>query len=79
MNENKMGIETLEKIAYVFIEKSEESKKAVELLRQEGFVVNTIPIVGLWEPKARIEGRLYEGIKDIKRGIKEYEARHQQI
>lgn len=70
-----MVVKDLENIARVFVEDSEESSDAVKLLRDHGFSVHAIYVIGLWGPKAFlpttsttsvIRSRLYEGIKEIR-------------
>ncbi len=64
----------LEKIVWakVFVEESEISKQACQLLRDAGLFVNTIPVIGMWGPVAFIQGRVYEGLEQIKKYTEQY-------
>jgi hypothetical protein len=65
------GCEKGFKCARVFIGKSKDSREACQLLRKAGFVVNSVPVVGLLRPVAKVEERIYQGIGAIRAAAKE--------
>lgn len=60
-----------EEWARLYVDESEESLEAIELLRRAGFRVITFPVNGRIGPQLKLGRRVYQGLEEIQNMIEE--------
>ena len=58
--------EQKERWARLYVDKSKESPIAVNLLRNSGYIVVTIPVEGRMGPELKFGGKRYRTLEEIK-------------
>jgi len=60
-----------EEWARLYVDQSEASSKAIELLRNAGYCVITFPVNGKMGPELRLGRNVYRGLREIQNLIEE--------
>lgn len=56
--------------ARLYVSHSEESAKALQILRERGFYVTALPVSGIPGPELKIGREVYRGLSEIKGFLK---------